>query len=113
MSSRVVNKLLDSPTPLLNLIFIGIMIGGSILILGALYLIYDVQVFGERLITKTDLMMVSITFTMIHIILTNTLLFVFKKMRHNKILTQNDKSVKINKASFSVIFNSILDSSTP
>ena len=111
MSSRVVNKLLDSPTPLLNLIFIGIMIGGSILILGALYLIYDVQILGERLITKTDLMMVSITFTMIHIILTNTLLFVFKKMRHNKTITQKERITKIHSTSFFVIFHSILDSS--
>ena len=113
MSSRIINKLLNSTPSLLNFIFVGIMIGGAILILGALYLIYDVQVFGERLITKTDLMMVSITFTIIHVILTNALLFVFKKMRHHKIMIQKEKITKINKASFSVIFNSILDSPTP
>ena len=112
MSSRVITKILDSTPLVLNLIFAGIMIGGSILILGALYLIYDAQIFGERPITKTDLMMISITFTIIHIILTNTLLFVFKKMRHNKIIPQNEKHTKIDRP-FSVIFNSILDSSTP
>ena len=111
MSSRVINKLLDSSPSLLNLIFVGIMIGGSILILGALYLTYDVQIFGERPIAKTDLMTVSITFTIIHVILTNTLLIVFKKIRHHKTISQNEKHTKISR-SFSVIFNSILDSPT-
>ena len=100
MSSRVINKLLDSTPSLLNFIFVGIMIGGSILILGALYLIYDVQIFGERLITKTDLMMVSITFTVIHIILTNSLLLAFKKIQYAKKIIQNEKEAltKIDKA---------------
>ena len=91
MSSRVINKLLDSSPSLLNLIFVGIMIGGSILILGSLYLIYDVQIFGERINTKTDLMMISITFTIIHIILTNALLIAFKKFRYAKTIIQNEK----------------------
>lgn len=97
---NIFNKLLDSSPSLMNLIFVGIMIGGSILILGALYLIYDVQVFGERTSTKTDLMTVSITFTIIHIILTNALLVAFKKFRYAKTIIQNEKEelAKIDKA---------------
>src|SRR3989338_6545832 len=91
MQSSIFNKLLDLPAPLLNLIFVGIMIGGSILILSLLYLIYDVQIFGERLSTKTDLMLVSITFTIIHIILTNGLLIAFKKIRYAKTIIQKEK----------------------
>ncbi len=110
MSSSIINKLLDSSPSLMNLIFVGIMIGGSILILGTLYMIYDLQIFGERPITKTDLMMVSITFTMIHIILTNTLLFAFKKMRHNKTVSQKERTKTLS-ASLFVILHSVLDSS--
>lgn len=100
MSSRVINKLLDSSPSLMNLIFVGIMIGGSVLILSSLYLIYDAQVFGERLNTKADLMTISITFTIIHIILTNTLLIAFKKFRYAKTIIQNEKEklAKIDKA---------------
>lgn len=100
MQSSIFNKLLDLPAPLLNLIFVGIMIGGSILILSLLYLIYDVQIFGERLSTKTDLMLVSITFTIIHIILTNGLLIAFKKIRYAKTIIQKEKEelAKIDKA---------------
>jgi len=76
---NIINKLLNSSPSLMNLIFVGIMIGGSILILGSLYLIYDIQVFGDHLSMKTDLMIVSITFTIIHVVLTNVLLFTFKK----------------------------------
>ncbi len=97
---RIINKILDSSPLLMNLIFVGIMIGGSILILSSLYLIYDVQVFGERTSTKTDLMGVSITFTIIHIMLTNALLVAFKKFRHAKTIIQNEKEelAKIDKA---------------
>ncbi|MGQ0605543.1 MAG: sensor histidine kinase [Candidatus Nitrosotenuis sp.] len=100
MHFNLINKLLESSTHTMNLIFIGVMIGGSILILGSLYLIYDVQVFGERHSTKTDLMMISITFTVIHIALTNASLFVFKKMRYAKTLIQKEKEEikKIDKA---------------
>jgi len=107
---NIINKLLDSSPLLMNLIFVGIMIGGSILILGSLYLIYDVQVFGERTSTKTDLMGVSITFTIIHIVLTNALLAVFKKMRHDKTVSQKERT-KNPRASFFTMFHSILDSS--
>ncbi len=88
------------PTVTMNLLFVGVMLGGSILILGSLYLIYDVQVFGERTSTKTDLMFVSITFTIIHIILTSLSSFVFKKMRYARMLIQNEKEkiAKIDKA---------------
>jgi signal transduction histidine kinase len=88
---NIIDKLLDSPIRTLNLIFVGVMIGGSILILGSLYLIYDVQVFGERFNTKTDLMMVSITFTIIHLVLTNASLFAFKKIRYAKATIQKEK----------------------
>ena len=100
MSFSVINKLLDSSPSLMNLIFVGIMIGGSVLILSSLYLIYDVQVFGERTSTKTDLMAISIAFTIIHIILTNTLLVAFKKFRYAKTIIQNEKEelAKIDKA---------------
>ena len=100
MSSSVINKLLDSSSSLMNLIFIGILIGGPILILGSLYLIYDVQVFGEHLNTKTDLMMISVTFTIVYIILTSTLMIAFKKFRYAKTIIQNEKEelAKIDKA---------------
>ena len=74
---NIINKLMDSSPLLMNLIFVGIMIGGSVLILGSLYLIYDVQVFGQHTSIKTDLMAISITFTIIHVVLTNTLLVTF------------------------------------
>ena len=100
MQFSIINKLLESPTPILNLIFIGIMIGGSILILSSLYLIYDVQIFGERFNTKTDFMMISITFTIIHLVLTNVSLFTFKKIRCAKTIIQKEKEeiAKIDKA---------------
>jgi signal transduction histidine kinase len=97
---NIINKLMDSSPSLMNLVFVGIMIGGSILILGSLYLIYDVQVFGERTSTKTDLMGISITFTIIHIVLTNALLVAFKKFRYAKTIIQREKEelAKIDKA---------------
>ncbi len=99
-NSQLIDKVLETPPPILNLIFLAVMIGGSILILGSLYLIYDAQIFGERQSTKTDLMMISITFTIIHIILTNASLFAFKKMRYAKTLIQREKDelAKIDKA---------------
>jgi len=100
MQIGIINKLLDSSPSRLNLIFVGIMIGGSVLILGSLYLIYDVQVFGQHTSIKTDLMAISITFTIIHVVLTNTLLVTFKKIRHAKMLIQKEKEelAKIDKA---------------
>ena len=100
MQINIINKLLDYSPSRLNWIFVGIMIGGSVLILGSLYLIYDLQVFGQHLSIKTDLMVVSITFTIIHVALTKVLLVTFKKIRHAKALIQKEKEelAKIDKA---------------
>ena len=97
---NIINKLLNSSPSLMNLIFVGIMIRGSILILGSLYLIYDIQVFGDHLSMKTDLMIVSITFTIIHVVLTNVLLFTFKKIGYAKAIIQKEKEeiAKMDKA---------------
>lgn len=95
-----IGKILSSSVPTLNTIFLGVMIGGAVLILSLLYLIYDAQVFGPHTNTKTDLMIVSITFTIIHVILTGALLYVTKKMRYARALIQKEKEeiAKIDKA---------------
>ncbi len=97
--SSIIEKLLALPAPVLNLVFIVIMIGGSVLILGSLYLIYDVQIFGERTSSKIDLMLVSITFTIIHVSLTSSLLFALKKTRYSGSQKQPSEATLIKKES--------------
>ena len=92
MQFGIIAKLVKIRASTLNLIFIGIMIGGSFAIMGSLYLIYDSEIFGNRTTIKTDMMIISFAFSSVHVTLTNISLMIFKKMRHTKVLVQKEKN---------------------
>ena len=116
MTLHVIDTFLQLQSQKMNLILLGVMLGGSIAILLSFYFInIDSLVNNEFFSTKSKVMGIGIFITIVHILLTCVARIIFNKLQHAKsiISQQNEELKKMDKSKSEFIAMVTHDLKTP